>query len=409
MVINKYITNYFLFLFSIIPLSILLGSAISVGNIILIDLSFVVLIIYTKNFFFLKDRSIKYLLLLYIYLIFNSFISINFYEGVLRNFGFLRMIILFAAFNYFFIQSEFFKKVFKFWILTMLILLLDVFIESFTGQNILGYGDPTGRRILTFFKDEAIVGGYLNAFYLIIVGFLLNELKEKKFLFASFVIILFILAIILTGERSNSIKAILGLSFFLFFIKTLDLRIKLALISTIIVLIFFSLINSEYLKNRFINQIYVYLIRDNKENVYFRLYSSGFEVFKNNKIFGVGNKNYRVVSCNKEDDSKNKKVTKYFCNTHPHQIYLELLSEHGIVGIFMIFFILYKLIFSKIMKTLNTNNYMKLGALIYMVFVFTPLLPSGAFFNNYLLTIFIINLSIFYASDRQLNIFNRSK
>ena len=137
----------------------------------------------------------------------------------------------------------------------------------------------------------------------------------------------------------------------------------------------------------------------NKDNVYLLLYTSGYEVFKNNKFLGVGNKNYRVEACKPEN------VKKYTCNTHPHQIYLELLSEHGIFGAFIILFIMYKLIFSKIWNTFKQDNYIKLGALIYMIFIFIPLLPSGAFFSNFLLTIFCINLSIFYALDKKLNIF----
>ena len=31
--------------------------------------------------------------------------------------------------------------------------------------------------------------------------------------------------------------------------------------------------------------------------MYFQLYKSGFEVFKNYPIFGVGNKNYRIETC----------------------------------------------------------------------------------------------------------------
>ena len=38
--------------------------------------------------------------------------------------------------------------------------------------------------------------------------------------------------------------------------------------------------------------------------------------------------------------------------------------------------------------------------------VFLPLIPSGAFFGDYLLTIFAINLSILYASNTKLNIFH---
>jgi O-antigen ligase len=394
--LSKNIYYYFLFLFCLIPITILAGSALSIINIILIDVSFIVLIIQKKKFDFLKDKSILYLFLLYAYLIFNSFISVDFYEGLYRNFGFIRIIILFAAINFFFSNDDFYKKVLKFWSLVILIVLVDVFIESLFGQNILGFdGKQYGKRIVSFFKDEPIVGGYLNGFYLLIIGFLMIELKKKYFLLILLILFIFVLAILLTGERSNTIKAFLGLSLFIFFIKTINLKKKIVLISATIILVFLLISNYHYLQIRFNKQIQTYFVKD---SVYLLNYKSGFEVFKNNKILGVGNKNYRIEAC-----KPNMHV--YHCNTHPHQIYLELLSEHGILGTLVIFFVLYKLIFSKILKTIKQNNYIKLGTLIYMVAVFIPILPSGAFFNSYLLTLFFINLSIFYALDKKLNIF----
>ena len=401
MIINKHIDNYFLFLFCIIPLTILVGSSVSLINIILIDISFIVLIIYKRHFEFLKDKSILYLFLLYIYLIFNSFISVDIYEGLFRNIGFIRIIILFAAFNFFFINDIFFKKVLKFWSLIIFIVLIDVFIEAFFGKNILGFdGKQYGKRLVSFFKDEPIVGGYLNGFYLLIVGFLMNEFKNKKILFISIIMILALMAILLTGERSNGIKAILGLSLFLLLIKSISFKKNILIISCTIIIVFLSISNYHYLKQRFHKQIKTSMMIT-KDNVYYLLYTSGFEVFKNNKFVGVGNKNYRIEACKPEN------VNKYTCNTHPHQIYLELLSEHGIFGALMILFIMYKLIFSKILNTFKQNDYTKIGTLIYMTLVFTPLLPGGAFFSNFLLTIFCINLSIFYALDKNLNIFRK--
>ena len=399
MIINKYIDNYFLLLFCAIPLTILIGSSVSLINILLIDISFIIFIIHNKNFDFLKDKSILYLFLLYIYLIFNSFISLDFYEGFSRNFGFIRIIILFTAFNFFFLHNHFFKKVLKFWTLIIFIVLVDVFIEVFTGKNILGYdGLQYGKRIVSFFKDEPIVGGYLNGFYLLIIGFLMIEFEKKNFFYISLIMIIFVMAILLTGERSNSIKAILGISFFVLFIKSINLKKKIVLISATIILVLFSISNYHYLKQRFDRQIKTSFMI-NKDNIYLLLYTSGFEVFKNNKLLGVGNKNYRVETCKPEN------ANIYTCNTHPHQIYLEFLSEHGILGTSFILFILYKIIFSKIWTTLKQNNHIKRGSLIYMIFVFTPIIPSGAFFSDYLLTIFCLNLSIFYALDKKLNIF----
>ena len=289
---NKHIQNYFLVLFSIIPLTIIVGSATSVINILLIDLSFIVFIAYKKEFYFLKNKVIIYLFILYFYLIFNSFISVDYSEGILRNFGFLRIIILFIAINYFFINKTFFKKVFKFWFLIIFIVVIDVFIESFTGKNILGFGGEIyNERIVSFFKDEPIVGGYLNGFYLIIIGFLLNEFKDNRNYLIILLSIIFIISILLTGERSNTLKAIFGISIFFILYKNLDLKKKVIAILVMTLLIFVLVFNSNFLKIRFFFQINNLL---NQNNIYFQLYDSAFEVFKNNKLLGVGNKNYRV-------------------------------------------------------------------------------------------------------------------
>ena len=397
MQLNKHIHNYFLILFSLVPITIIIGSAVSVINILLIDFSFIILLAYKKDYYFLKNKTIIYFFILYIYLIFNSFISIDYSEGLFRNLGFLRIIILFAAFNYFFQDERFFKKVFTFWSIIISIVLIDVFIESFTGKNIFGFGELYGKRIVSFFKDEPIVGGFLNGFYLIIIGFLLNELKYSKNYFIILFSIIFIISILLTGERSNTIKAVLGISIFFMLYKNLDIKKKIIIYISMTVLILILVFNLSYLNLRYFNQT-----SNVKNTLYFKLYESGFEVFKNNKLLGVGNKNYRIETCN--DIQKNNK---YICTTHPHQIYFEFLSEHGLIGTLIILGIFYKLIFSKILNTIRGKNYIKIGSLTYLTLVFLPIIPSGAFFTDFVLTLFAINLAIFYATDNKLNIFKK--
>ncbi len=406
MIINKYIDNYFLILFCLIPLTIIIGSTVSLINILLIDISFLILIIKNRNFEIFKDKTIFYFFLLYFYLIFNSLISIDFFEGFFRNFGFLRIIVLFMAFNFFFLHNFFWKKVLKFWSLVILIVLIDVFIESFFGKNILGYTGKNygfGERIVSFFEDEPIVGSYLTGFFLIIIGFLIKEIKSKNFLFMYLIMFFFILAIVLTGERTNTIKAVIGLGLFLLLVDVINIKKKIFLTSATIVLVLFYIFNpftgENFLKHRYYHDIINSL---NKNNIYLIKYKYGLEIFKENKLFGVGNKNYRIEACKIENIKKYNNL----CSAHPHQIYLEFLSEHGIIGTLIILFVLFKLIFSKILTTHNSSNYIKLGSLIYISLVFLPLLPSGAFFSNYSLTIFAINLSIFYALDKKLNIYN---
>ena len=413
---NKILNPYFLLLFSFIPVSIIIGPAVSLLNILLIDFSFIFLILYKKDYKFFSNKTVKLIIFLCLYLIFNSIISKDFSMSFNRNFGFVRFGILFLAFNYFFYNKSFVNKVLIVWILTLFILSLDTYIEGIFGKNILGYGEKYGARIVSFFKDEPIVGGYINGFYLIIIGYLfyLNKNISNKYKYIILIFsIFFISAIILTGERSNAIKAIFGFFLFYFFNDFFKFKEKIFSILLLIFIFVFLFNNSSFLGSRYSSEYFKPIIsffKINNEqavkvsvgfehNIYIRLYQSGFEIFKKYPVLGVGNKNYRMEACSIEKNSK------YFCNTHPHQTYFEFLAEHGFVGSMILFFILFNLIFSKIKIILTSKNYLQLGCLIFLSIIFIPFLPSGAFFSDYNLTIFWINLSIMYAVGKKTNVY----
>ena len=404
---SNFFKNYFLILYSILPISIIMGSSVSLINIIIIDISFLILFIKNQNFHIFKNKNLKYLVCLYLYLIFNIFTSLNYSEGILRNLGFLRIIIFFISINYFFRDSKFLKKIFTIWSFIIFVVVFDVFFESLFGKNILGYGGTFGgkggSRIVSFFKDEPIVGGYLFAFIFLINGYLsqISIFKNNKhFLFM--IAFIMVLSIILTGERSNSIKAVISIFFIFVLIKNINLKKKIVFFSSLIIIFSSLILNSEFLKLRFVDQ---FKSNMNKDSIYFKLYRSGYEVFKNYPITGVGNKNYRVETCNNLNENiKNK----YVCTTHPHQVFIEFLSEHGILGSLIILYLMYKLIFSKILLVLRENNQIQMGALTYLILIFMPLLPSGAFFSDYMITLFGINLSLLYAVNKKTNIFEKN-
>ena len=139
-----------------------------------------------------------------------------------------------------------------------------------------------------------------------------------------------------------------------------------------------------------------------EENIYFIIYKSGLEVFKKYPIFGVGNKNYRVETCENNIETPNKH---YLCTTHPHQIYIELLSEHGLVGTTILISIFFILLFKIIKQILISRNYIQICSFAYILTTFTPFLPSGSFFGDFNSTLFWINFSIMFASDKNTNIF----
>jgi len=319
MILTKsFFNNFFFILFSLIPISIVIGATASLLNILLIDIFFIILLIKKKNYSFISNKYFIFLIFLYLYLLFNSFISLDYKEGLLRNIGFIRVIILFLAFNYFFNIKFFFKKVFFVWLCFFLIVLIDVQFEFQLGKNIFGYESPYGDRIVSFFKDEPIVGGFLAAFWLILIGFLFDQSNEKFKILIMILSLLFLVSIFMSGERSNTIKAVVSFGIFYFFLKQFSLKQKLTSILFIITIFLLILFNSEFLKLRFINQILAE-VKNLNQSSYIQLQQSGLEIFKNNLLFGVGNKNYRVVTCY-PNNFDSVIYTKKYCSTHPHQI-----------------------------------------------------------------------------------------
>ena len=403
----------YLFLISILPISIVAGPSISLLNILFITTLF--LINYKLSEIQIEKKFLLYLLsILYVYLIFNSFISIDYKEGIYRNLGFLRFIILFIAINLFFTISNNQFKFLNFWSLIILIVVFDSFVEFTLGKNLLGYGDGLyADRIVSFFKDEPIVGAYLLGFNFIIVGYFFEKFyKQNLKLKLAMFLILFILVgcILITGERSNGIKAIIGLMIFLFLNNKISAKIKISIF--LFSLFFISLIisNSNYLKVRYGQQLFYQLFDSNQRdqfienNLYLKLYKSGLAVFKDYPIFGVGNKNYRVITTRNIETKINDD---YLLNTHPHQIYIELLSEHGLVGTIILLSIFFYLIFKNLKIIILSRNSIQLGCFTYLIINFLPILPSGSFFNDFSSTLFWINLSIMYACNKKTNIFNK--
>jgi O-antigen ligase len=120
-------------------------------------------------------------------------------------------------------------------------------------------------------------------------------------------------------------------------------------------------------------------------------------LFKKNYTFGVGLKNYRV-DCDNQVDPRPESPFQ-FCSTHPHNFYLEILSETGLIGfaIFIIcFFYFIKFVLNEIKNNVNFKKYSSIAlgnALILFISLF-PLKTSGSFFTTWNGSFFWFNLGV---------------
>ena len=92
---------------------------------------------------------------------------------------------------------------------------------------------------------------------------------------------------VITGERSNTIKAFFGFVIFIFFLDFIKLKIKISLLIFLSGLLVIIILSFDYLKLRYKGQFYDFIYsketrdRTFENNIYIKLYKSGFNVFKN--------------------------------------------------------------------------------------------------------------------------------
>ena len=70
-------------------------------------------------------------------------------------------------------------------------------------------------------------------------------------------------------------------------------------------------------------------------------YLTAFNIFLDNPLLGSGIKTFRIKCNDKKYENINSKSKKTRCNTHPHNIYLEIISEGGLILFLSFFYLIY--------------------------------------------------------------------
>lgn len=403
----------------IFPILIIIGP--STLNIFSIIFSLYAIINYKKFITFDK----KIILIFFSFLIFLfPYESIDFKNSIFKYFSFLRFILMFFGIQFFleknFKKKKFFKLLNLFCVILLLII-IDVLIESFTGTNLLGFKSNYVGRVASFTNEELIIG-YIFCF---IALFTLLYIKKKVNNWKFLIIISILISVsFLIGERSNFIKflsllfTLLILDFALF--KRFKLKSVLFLFIGIFLAIFLSL---NAIKDTYKGQKLIYLfsgiisINENKlsirinekfkETSHFPIYYTSYEIFKNYPLFGIGINNFFKESQKEKYKIINNK--KYFTfSNHPHQTYLEILAEVGLFGLIyflLIFFYPIYIVFK--IYILNKEILIFSHFLLHIFFIF-PILPSGSIFGTNIGIPFWFNLAVLFFLAKKDN-FNLKK
>jgi len=407
--------NFYDFFIIIFPLAILSGPAII--NIFLVLISVFFLFHLKNNSKIFLNHWVISFFVFWFYLILISLFSENFISSLQSSISQLRFFLFVLFFAFFFDL----KKNINFFILIIHVILLfvclDVNLQFLSGYDIFGYASEGFSkelypafshwrdnnihigRLSGPFGKELIPGSFIAKLSCPIIFYNISRLNsssiEKKFKIVLFLLLLFE-SVLITGERLSLIIIFFSfiISFFIY-CKLKKIIVILLTFSLISFFLYFNLDKNNFLKKRILDGIYIF--QNVEESSYGRIYNSTLNMWSDNKIFGVGLKNYRI-KCGKLIDPNPNSPHAYCSPTHPHNVLLEFLVETGLVGLFLflIFYFFLLKYFVKSFKIINTNPSTGIlyGAIFHTLFAIIPFFPSGSFFSTFNGSLYWFNIGI---------------
>jgi O-antigen ligase len=392
----------------------------------------------------LRKEIIIFLIFFFIILI---SLALSDYKKIsfLPSFFYFRYFLLSMILFYILTKYKVTLKIFYFFILLgFSLVIFDSFFQNVFDINLIGYSkigssspDTSLEYLTSFFGSEKKLGSYLVRFlpliisliyirgctnnranYLmhfivfVITGFLIFHTSERTALFLYGVLTLLI---ILNSEKRLLLFLLATLSFIMLISSDAKLRMKYIEV-TLHQTKISNIIQKNDLMINLLEKIDIKLNTDSEHQDIVRYYSkehedltfTAFEIFKNNVFFGSGIKTF-FHECNYLKLNKklieNRRNNKLVCSTHPHNTYIQILSQIGIFGFLIVVFVLgyvLKNIFILTKKRKKNNLeicffYINIGLFLNIF----PLIPSGSFFNNWISLIFFFNLGfLFYVKNK---------
>ena len=405
--------NYLILL--ILPVFFILGKSYVNIAVIILTFSCIALCFYNRVNPFSKIENVLFAIF-FTYITINSLINYINFDNVLKSISLFRYIFFSTAIVYTIhnISSEQLKKIKYLYFIIIIFLIIDIVFQYYSGFDIFGFEpgmceDGHCLRYQGPFGKELIAGSFFAYFGLIIVLFFFNNKILNLFFLVLGV------AILITGDRSPFVAYIIFFTTYIIISKQKFIqKIILIFISFLIFFLVLNLLSST--KTRYLdftkditysgikkfdgNKNIIDILKEVKDSPWGKHYQVAWAMFLDKPINGHGYNSFQI-KCKKYEEITNTNTGKFKgCSTHPHNAFLEVLAEQGIVGLLILNIIIFYIL--KKILTLKFNNQdikikFILSGILFLCFYF-PLKPTGSLFSVWLgsMTFFVYSFYLFF-------------
>jgi O-antigen ligase len=288
--------------------------------------------------------------------------------------------------------------------------ILDAIWQSISGYNILGY-QFKGKRITGMFHPSSKIGivlANLSPFYFEVLRI---QFHKRKWILL--LVLPLIYVVILSGGRSSYIMLLLSSILYVIYLFSIGAfarvtKNNVVVILSIIVFGGIILFNSdkiftteeyEHLEKRF-SSIGDYFSGDAQKIAVavpgrMKIWESAIWVARDNWVNGVGPRGFRYVADDYIEKRNGYIISEHASSsTHPHQYFLEILTETGVFGIigYLIFLII---LYHQIYIYFRHDKYKHLLPWTFPALIVTmPVNIHMAFYGNYIATFICVTVAI---------------
>ena len=284
-------------------------------------------------------------------------------------------------------------------------LIFDGYFQFLLGFNVFGQEVIGGFHVTSIF-DRPKLGSFLARLFPLLLALMIAVRINYKYVvvFGGILFILIDVLVYVTGERTSFMYMLISSLFIILLINRFQYVRLITLCVSLLIIVGITSV-SPTVKKRMVDTTLEQVGIGSNQLIFFSPQhdshiKTAFNMFLDKPILGHGPKMFRV-KCSDPQYA----VGISPCSTHPHNFYVQLLAETGILGFLFLFstfaYVMYctyrqlKTIFLKQKRYLSDYQVCLLAGILISVWPFSP---NGNFFNNWLAIIYSLPIGFYLHS-----------